>query len=117
MRLTSTRAVAVLLLSSALCGTSVAQEGDPEYATDYIIVKVLPGVEPQPLEGGLMSFRYVGETDLPPEEVAIAELLMAVFIQQWAVTSIQPMIRFPMQNAALASQTGLDRCAVPDHYS
>lgn len=109
MRFTSTRAVAVLLLSSALCGTSVAEQGDPEYATDYIIVKVHPGVAPQPVEEIGMSLRYVEPTDLPPDEVAVNEVLMAALIQVWDVASIEPMIQFPIADAALAAQFGIDR--------
>ena len=109
MRFKTTVIATGLIASSALCHNLVAQEGDPEYATDYIIVKVHPGVAPQPVEGIGMSLRYVEPTDLPPDEVAVNEVLMAALIQVWDVASIEPMIRFPIANADLAAQTGVDR--------
>ncbi len=69
MRFEGTLTLAVIVACSALPVASVAQPTNPDIVSSYILVKVLPGVEPALLDDGRLSFSYVAETTLPPSLV------------------------------------------------
>jgi len=77
------------------------------WASDHIIVRLMPGVLPGTLPDGRMSFvadEQTRGTDAESVETAIADVLA-----RWQVTEIEPGIQPPPQAVELARRLGLDR--------
>ena len=101
--------IAILPLASAAPPRSTPPAWGPDqvggYASDSLLVQVLPGVMPGQLAGGRLTLITSDRSgDADAAEAALADLLAAS-----GVTAIAPAIADPLSNAALAAELGLDR--------